>query len=189
MLFSKQSTHKDDYKSSGKPECSRSLFPVSSSWYSCPQHDSAKHLRCTGLAVPSPPSLHCVAHVRGWGGGGRSLNREFPPSSAPSIQTCQGHTQERVTKAWILTESPPLSLYNLQVGEGCSRLRPSLASSTCRRRCGPRDSRRGMSEEAPSLFWLLAAIRRENHLWHSGDSFVTLTVMLLCAGLTHRMNP
>lgn len=43
--------------------------------------------------------------------------------------------------------------------------------------------------EAVSLFPLLAARRRENHLWHSGDSFVTLTVMLLCAGLTHRMNP
>lgn len=70
-----------------------------------------------------------------------------------------------------------------------SHLHPSLASSTCRRRCGPRDSRRGMSEEALSLLRLLAAIRRENHLWHSGDSFVTLTVMLLCAGLTHRMNP
>lgn len=40
-----------------------------------------------------------------------------------------------------------------------------------------------------TVFPLLAAMRRENHLWHSGDSFVTLTVMLLCAGLTHRMNP
>lgn len=43
--------------------------------------------------------------------------------------------------------------------------------------------------EPVSLSPLLAARRRENHLWHSGDSFVTLTVMLLCAGLTHRMNP
>lgn len=38
-------------------------------------------------------------------------------------------------------------------------------------------------------YYLLAAIRIGNHLWHSGDNFVTLTVMLLCTNLTHRKNP
>lgn len=44
MLFLKQSTHKNDYKSFGEPKCSWILFIISSSWYFFSQYDNAKHL-------------------------------------------------------------------------------------------------------------------------------------------------
>lgn len=140
------------------------------------------------LSRSRPPSLQCLAHVGEVKGGDRNLNREVSPPRHQASKHVRD-TPKRDKSLDPRGEPAPSPFIICRRVKAHSQLHPSLASSTCRRRCGPGDSGRGMSEEALSLLRLLAAIRRENHLWHSGDSFVTLTVMLLCAGLTHRMNP
>lgn len=133
-----------------------------------------------------------VTGLRGWRGGGFST---LGPSQWWMFITRMSHlcTGDKSLGALRAGGSAgPASFFPLIFRDHTSPPNPSLAWSPRRRRWR-RQARAGermwVRRGSLTARALLAAVRRENHLWHSGDSSVTLTVMLLCAGLTHRMNP
>lgn len=97
--------------------------------------------------LSSPPSLHCLAHVGEVKGGDRNLNREVSPPRHQASKHARD-TPKRDKSLDPRGEPAPSPFIICRRVKAHSQLHPSLASSTCRRRCGPGDSRRGMSEEA-----------------------------------------